>query len=191
VAEDSEPIPPVRPGTEDLAERYVVLYRTTKPEGGHLDDARLIRLDRETGERYERSIPGWNEEFGFIGGGVFYRGWQLNNLSTSRHNFRYDERTGEYIPLVEEPYKGVDGDPYHFMNRFLAYHPESDTFDLLFPDVPDDRYPQLCYNMPVGEHLYITANDIWSTEKGRPLGSIEGPVGQLMVLQSHPVGERE
>ena len=54
----------------------------------------------------------------------------------------------------------------------------------------NSRYPQLCYNMPVGEHLYITANDIWSAEKGRPLGSIEGPVGQLMVLQSHPVGER-
>jgi hypothetical protein len=73
------------------------------------------------------------------------------------------------------------------MDRFLAYHPESDTFSYLIPGVPADRYPQLCYNHVVGDDLYITSNNIWSAEKGRALGAVEGPIGQVMVLQSHPV----
>jgi hypothetical protein len=76
------------------------------------------------------------------------------------------------------------------MDRFLAYHPESDTFSYLIPDVPKDRYPQLCYNHVARGELYITSNDIWSKEKGRPLGAVEQTVGQVMVLQSHPVEGR-
>ncbi|MDE3258884.1 MAG: hypothetical protein OYM47_13690 [Gemmatimonadota bacterium] len=172
LAEDSRRVPPSRPGAR--AEPFVVSY----------SDGRLSRLDRRTGERYERDVPGWKEDFGFIGGGVFYRGWQLNNLSTYDSGFRYDEKTGDYIQQKEDPHIGVDGLPYHFMDRFIAYHPESDTFDLLIPDVPRSRYPQLCYNKVADGHLYITANDIWSEEKQRPLGAVENPVGQLMVLQT-------
>ena len=172
LAEDSRRVPPSRPGAR--AEPFVVSY----------SDGRLGRLDRRTGERYERDVPGWKEDFGFIGGGVFYGGWQLNNLSTYDSGFRYDEKTGDYIQQKEDPHIGVDGLPYHFMDRFIAYHPESDTFDLLIPDVPRSRYPQLCYNKVADGHLYITANDIWSEEKQRPLGAVENPVGQLMVLQT-------
>ena len=174
VAEDQEAIPPLRPGAE--AERYIVNYR----------EGRLTRLDRQTGERYERAVPGWDKVFGFVGGGVFWRGWQLNNLSTYARGYQYDERTGKYNQVKENPNIGVDGQLYHFMNRFIAYHPESDTFDFLVPDVPADRYPQLCYNHVMDGELYITSNDIFSKEKGRALGAVEGPVGQLMVLQSHP-----
>jgi hypothetical protein len=178
VAEDSEEIPPLRPGTE--GQRYLVAYR----------DGRMTRLDRQTGERYERAVPGWEETFGFIGGGVFWRGWQLNCLGSGyTGSYRYDERTGAFIPQRENPHLGVDGHPYHFMDRFLAYHPESDTFDTLVPDVPEGRYPQLCYSKVVGDHFYITSNNIWSAEKGRALGAVETPVGQLMVLQSHPMGD--
>lgn len=175
VAEDSDLIPPSRPG--EPAERYVVNYR----------EGRLFRLDRQTGEVHERAVPGWKEDFGFIGGGVCYRGWQLNTLSTYDSGFRYDEATGTYIPLKDDPYTGVDGFPYHFMDRFLAYHPESDTFDMLFPDDSQGRYPQMCYSKIAGGHFYITANDIWSAEKQRPLGAVENPVGQLMVLQTRPI----
>jgi hypothetical protein len=190
VAEDQEEFPPLRPGTG--GERYIVSY----------NDGRMVRLDRKTGERYERAVPGWGETLAFIGGGVFYEGWQLNNLGTgySKH-YRYNRRTNAFTPLKEEELNSgefqegevrraletVDGHPHHFMDRFLAYHPESDTFDFLVPDVPKDRYPQLCYNHVMDNELYITANDIFSKEKGRALGAIENPVGQVMVLQSHPV----
>ncbi len=179
VAEDTEEIPPARPGGD--AERYLVSYK----------DGRVTRLDRETGESHERDVPGWKEDFGFIGGGVWYQGWQLNNLSTYDAGFQYDERTGKYIQVKEDPYSGVDGHPYHFMDRFLAYHPESDTFDLLAAGPFAGRYPQLCYNKVSRDHLYITANDIWSAEKQRPLGSVEGPVGQLMVFQTHDVATQQ
>ncbi|MDE2999289.1 MAG: hypothetical protein OXU79_09465 [Gemmatimonadota bacterium] len=175
VAEDSHRTPPSRSGAR--AERYVVNYR----------EGRLLRLDRLTGETYERDVPGWKVDFGFIGGGVFHQGWQLNNLSTYDSGFRYDEKTGDYIQMKEDPHIGVDGLPYHFMDRFIAYHPASDTFELLVPDVPQSRYPQLCYNKVADGHLYITANDIWSEEKQRPLGAIENPVGQLMVLQTRRI----
>lgn len=184
VAEDREAIPPVRPGAE--AERYIVNYRAPGSTHPDIEGARLIRIDRRTGERYERDVPGWDQVFGFVGGGVFWRGWQLNCLSTYARGYQYDEKTGKYNQVKENPDIGVDGLPYHFMNRFIAYHPESDTFDFLVPDAPGDRYPQLCYNHVMDGELYITANDIFSKEKGRPLGAVERPVGQLMVLQSHP-----
>ncbi len=177
IAEHIGAIPPVHPRTEENVPRYLVTY----------EDGWMIRLDLWTGEHYKRAVPGWGEEFGFIGGGVFHRGWQLNNLSTYNGSFRYNEQTGEYVALRENPHLGVDGYPYHFMDRFLAYHPETDRFDVLVPDVPAGRYPQLCYSKVVGNELYITANDIWSSELGRPLGSDERPIGRLMVLQSHPV----
>ncbi len=171
IAEDNEEIPP---GFGESASRYIVNYK----------DGRVIRIDRESGEVLERDVPGWREEFGFIGGGVFYDGWQLNNLSTYDASFRYDEKTGNYIQLKEDPHKGVDGHPYHFMDRFIGYHPATDTFDFLIPDVPDGKYPQLCYNKISDGDLFITANDIWSSEKNRALGSIEHPIGQLMVFQT-------
>ncbi len=175
LAEDAQRIPPSRPGQR--AERYIVNYM----------EGRLSRLDRQTGDTYERAVPGWKEDFGFIGGGVFYQGWQLNNLSTYDSGFRYDEETGAYIQQKDDPYTGVDGFPYHFMDRFIAYHPETDTFDQLIPEVSQQRYPQLCYNKLADGHLYITANNIWSDEKQRPLGAIENPVGQLMVLQTRRI----
>lgn len=176
VAEHRGPTEPVRPGTEGATPRYTVSYT----------DGVMTRRDRHTGAVHQRDVPGWGTVFGFIGGGVFWRGWQLNCLSTYANTYRYDEQTGTYTQLRDDPNTGVDGHPYHFMNRFLAYHPESDTFSYLIPDVPEDRYPQLCYNHVVGDELYITSNDIWSAEKGRAAGAIEGPIGQVMVLQSHP-----
>jgi hypothetical protein len=171
IAEDNEKIPP---GFGDSVKRYTVNYK----------EGRVIRMDRETGEVFERDVPGWREDFGFIGGGVFYEGWQLNNLSTYDASFRYDEKSGEYIQLKDDPYQGVDGHPYHFMDRFIGYHPASDTFDFLKPDVPEGKYPQLCYNKVSQGHLFITANDIWSSEENRALGSIENPIGQLMIFQT-------
>lgn len=168
-----EPRPAPGPPPEE-GPRYRVSYA----------DGVMTRLDRLTGETYSRAVPGWGEEFGFIGGGVFWRGWQLNNLSTYNNTYRYNEQTGEYLPLVPNPDRGVDGHPYHFMDRFLAYHPESDTFDRLVPDVPPGCYPQLCYSIVVEDELFITGNEIWSAEKGRALGASEGPVGRLSVLQS-------
>ncbi len=187
VAEDTEPIPPLRPGTEDEAERYLIHFRAPGSTYPHIREARLICLDRLTGERRERELPGWGTEFGFVGGGSFYKGWQLNPVDTYRTSYKYDERTGKMTPLVENPHLGTDGLPYHFLNWLMAYHPETDTFDRLLLDVPEGRYPQLCYSKVVGDQLYFTANDIWSKEKGRSLGASEGPVGQVMVLQSHPL----
>jgi hypothetical protein len=179
VAEHPGAFEPLRPGVD--APRYAVTYA----------EGRMTRIDRVTGETHVRPVPGWGREFGFIGGGVFWRGWQLNNLSTYNNTYRYDEQSGEYLPLVAEPDRGVDGLPYHFLDRFLAYHPESDTFAFLVPDVPPECYPQLCYNIVVDGELFITANDIWSAQKGRPLGSSEGPIGQVIVLQSaRPVRDR-
>lgn len=175
IAEDNEEIPP---GFGESVGRYTVNYQ----------DGHVIRVDRETGDVLKREIPGWGEEFGFIGGGVFYGGWQLNNLSTYDASFQYDEKTGAYIQVKEDPYIGVDGHPYHFMDRFIGYHPQTDTFDFLKPEVPAGRYPQLCYNKVSRGELYITANDIWSNEKDRALGSVENPIGQLMVLQTKQVG---
>jgi hypothetical protein len=177
VAEHRGPHAPVRPGSEATAPRYTVSYA----------DGVMTRRDRHTGAVHQRDVPGWGKVFGFIGGGGCWRGWQLNCLSTYANTYRYDEKTATYIQLRDDPNTGVDRHSYHFMDRFLAYHPESDTFSYLVPEVPPDRYPQLCYNHIVGDELYITSNDIWSREKGRPLGAIEGPIGQVMVLQSHPV----
>ena len=187
VAEDVDPVPPTRPGSSP--ERFEVTYRTTNEDGSFLADGRVIRHDRQTGERHERPIPGYGEIFTFVGGGVFYQGWQFNCLSTYRQTYRYDPVIDGFIPRpgATNLDTGIDGHPYHFMDRFLAYHPASDTFDMLVPDVGADRYPQMCYNRTVGDHLYITANDIWSPEKGRPLGAVEKPVGQLLVLQSQPL----
>jgi len=176
VAEHQGPREPIRPGDEATAVRYTINYA----------DGVMTCTDRLTGEVRRRDVPGFGEEFGFIGGGVFWRGWQLNTLSSYANTYRYSEQTATYTQLRDDPDRGVDGHPYHFLNRFLAYHPESDTFTYLVPDVPADRYPQLCYNHVVGDELYITSNDIWSREKGRAIGAIEHPIGQVMVLQSHP-----
>ena len=172
-------------------EYFEATYRTTHPDGSFLAEGRVIRLHRRTGIQDERPIPGYGQEFTFIGAGIFFRGWQLSCLSTYRQTYSYDPASDGFSPRpgATDLDIGIDGHPYHFMDRFLAYHPISDTFDILAPDVGPDRYPQMCYRKVVGDHLYITANEIWSREKGRPLGAVEMLVGQLLLLQSHPVEE--
>ena len=96
VAEDSDPIPPLGPGSG--GEHFEVSYRTTNEDGSFLADGRVIRHDRQTGECHERPIPGYGEEFTFIGGGVFFRGWQMNCLSTYRQTYSYDPVADGFTP---------------------------------------------------------------------------------------------
>jgi len=96
-------------------------------------------------------IPEYGKIFGFVGGGIAYQGIAYFSLST------YKSQAGD----------SVDGKPYHFLDRFLAYDPTRGKFGYLqLPHQPNE-YPQTAYLLAGSDgHLYFFGQDIYDPKTG-------------------------
>ncbi len=113
---------------------------------------RLLVFDLKT-HRWVRAIaiPGYGEVFGFVGGGIEYRGIAYYSLST------YKSVAGD----------SIDERPYHFLDRFLAFDPHGDRFGYLQSIHGEKEYPQTAYLL-AGEdgELYFFGQDIYDPKTG-------------------------
>lgn len=82
--------------------------------GPDLDEGRMLRFDTRR-EKWLRAVtvPGRGQVYGVLGGGAVYRGALYACLSTYR----------SYTPPGGPV--GVDGKPYHFLDRYVCYEPRS------------------------------------------------------------------
>ncbi len=87
-------------------------------------------------------VPRFGDLFGFIGGGVNYRGRWYFSLST-----------------YNGTEKGCDGKPYHFCNAVLEFDPVTRRFD--FPTLEaKDAYYQVSYMLSAGGEFFATGSNI-------------------------------
>lgn len=131
---------------------------------------RLLVFDLRT-HRWARAIavPAYGEVFGFVGGGLEYRGIAYYSLST------YKSVAGD----------SVDGKPYHFLDRFLAYDPNSNRFGYLRSIHGEKEYPQTAYLL-AGEdgELYFFGQDIFDPKTGILTREYHG---KAMAFQTRPL----
>jgi len=96
-------------------------------------------------------IPDYGKTFGFVGGGVAYRGIAYFSLST------YKNEAGD----------SIDGKPYHFLDRFLAYDPQTKDFGYLSLEHQLKEYPQTAYLLTGRDgQLYCFGQDIYDPKTG-------------------------
>jgi len=85
-------------------------------------------------------IPGYGQDFGYVGGGVYYRG---------------------LLYLCHSTWTGgngsIDGQPHHFTGSWSIFDPATSKFSRL--DIPAKPGELLCsaYGLVVGNELYLTA----------------------------------
>ncbi|MDP6124356.1 MAG: hypothetical protein QGH20_01205 [Candidatus Latescibacteria bacterium] len=163
-----------------------------------IPEDRLLIADRLRGrlavyhlksEIWERPIemPDHGSVYGFIGMGLPWDGGALFCLSTYQGTMRYDRHANSFVSTGSvDSGLGVDGLPYHFMDRYLAFDPSDESVSYLAIDDPMDSYTQLCYGLVHDGHLYVTGNDIYDSDTRVPDG---GNVGPMTVWQSFPPQE--
>jgi len=96
-------------------------------------------------------IPEYGKVFGFVGGGLAYRDIAYFSLST------YKNPAGD----------SIDGKPYHFLDRFLAYDPRAGKFSYLQLPRQPNEYPQTAYLLAGSDgHLYFFGQDIYDPKTG-------------------------
>jgi hypothetical protein len=117
-------------------------------------------------------IPDYGKVFGFVGGGIAYRGIGYYSLST------YKNEAGD----------SIDGKPYHFLDRFLAYDPAKQRFGYLQSVHERNEYPQTAYLL-VGQdgELYFFGQDIYNPQTGLLEREYHG---KAMAYQTRPLSRR-
>jgi len=117
-------------------------------------------------------IPDYGKVFGFVGAGIEYRDIAYFSLST------YKNEAGD----------SIDGKPYHFLDRFLAYDPRTGGFGYLqLPHQPDE-YPQTAYLLAGSDgHLYFFGQDIYDPKSGVLEREYHG---KATAYQTRPVASR-
>jgi len=119
------------------------------------------------------AVPGYRTDFGILGGGFTYQGRMFCAMSTYKG----------YIPPGGPI--GVDGKPYHFLDRWLCYDPKVKRFAHLVCRGNDDEYWLTCYAVVQGGHLYMTAYNAM-----RRNGTIsQSGRGDAAIFQTHPPGQ--
>jgi hypothetical protein len=96
---------------------------------------------------------------------------------------KWDFATNTYLSTGDENI-GIDGKPHHFMNKYLVYSPEEESFGFLeAPEIPGKRYPLICYSSVQNGKLIITGYDLGNIRREglAPMGTKEG---ELCVFQS-------
>jgi hypothetical protein len=128
-----------------------------------------------TSHSWARLIPlaDYGKVFGFVGGGIDYRGIAYFSLST------YKNLAGD----------SIDGKPYHFLDRFLAYDPRAGRFGYLLLPHPPHEYPQTAYLLAGKDgQLYFFGQDIYDPKTGVLEREFHG---KAMAYQTRPVAPQE
>jgi hypothetical protein len=126
------------------------------------------------------TAPGLGTEFGFTGMGCSYKGLALYCLSSYNGAMIYDFDTNTYHAKPDDDI-GIDGLPHHFLNKYLAFHPESGEFAFLEAKAEEGSYPLICYSMVHEDKLIITGFNAWNAQKG--YADIETE-GELLVFHN-------
>ncbi|MDA0841884.1 MAG: hypothetical protein O3B01_10490 [Planctomycetota bacterium] len=126
------------------------------------------------------STPDHGSIYGFIGGSFSFKGKGYFCLSSYAAQSRLDVKTRKII--IPDGPLSVDGKPYRFLDRYLVFEPESQSFEYLVAPEQPDGVPLLCYAWADENRFAITGMMIPYTEPGE-LGRQHG---QWLVMQSEP-----
>jgi len=177
---DEHPLPWPAAAVGGRFEHKAVLYCADSAGG------RLFPLDLQT-QRWGEPIdhPDFGKVFGFIGLAFEFQGKGYFSLSTYAARSKLDLKTGKIIaPDGELP--TVDGRPLRFMERFMVFDPESQTFDYLFAPSQPDGLPLLCYAWADANRFVITGILLaW----GKPQEPLSLEPGHWLILQSQSADE--
>jgi hypothetical protein len=127
-------------------------------------------------------IPGFKKVFGFIGMGTTYNGMALYCLSSYLGSSKWDFDSNKYLSTGEDNI-GIDGKPYHFLNKYLVFDPRTQEAGFLeAPETPGKRYPLICYSKVHHGRLFISGYDLGDVRGNlAPIGAREG---ELCVFHS-------
>ena len=143
---------------------------------------RLVVFDRASKTWLDPiPTPDHGDVYGFIGGSFQFGSVGYFCLSSYRSRSRVDPRTGALI-VPEGADIGVDGRPHHFLDRFLSFDAETQTFDYLEVPEQDDGYPLVCYSYTDGERVFITGHMMPFGTDGHP----NKEPGDWLVWQNFP-----
>lgn len=125
--------------------------------------------------------PDYKKVYGFIGGGFQRGSVGYFCLSTYAHPSRLDPATGKLI-IPPNADIGVDGQPHHFLDRFLTFDAKTRQFGYLVAPAQKDGYPLICYSMQRGDKTFITGYVI----PFAPDGTLAKELGDWIVWERVP-----
>lgn len=177
---DEQPVPWPEVGMSGRFEHKGIMYFADSAGG------RLLPLDLQTQQWGEPiAHPDHGKVFGFIGGGFGFQGKGYFCLSTYAARSRLDVKTGKLI-MPEGKLPTVDGRPLRFMERFLVFDPEQQTFDYLCAPEQPDGLPLLCYAWADEKRFAITGMILPWGAPGEPQALEQG---HWLILQSESADE--
>ena len=135
---------------------------------------RLMPFDTKT-ERWAEpvAVPGHGTDFGVLGGGWIYQDKLFCSMATLKG----------YIPHGGPI--GVDGKPWHFLDRRLCYDPRSAAFGHWQLAGSEDEYWMNSVAVQHGPHVYFVAINL-----AQPDGTVDQfGRGDVAVFQTHPRSE--
>jgi len=177
---DETPLPWPDVAVTGRVEHHGVLYCADSAGG------RLLPLNMQT-QQWGEPIhhPHHGTVFGFIGLGFGFGGKAYFCLSTYSARSRIDKETGKIIlPDAGQPLS-VDGHEPRFMERFLVFNPEDQSFDYLIAPEQPDGLPLLCYAWNDDNRFLITGFVLPWEKPGVPR-MWDGP---WLILQSEEAAE--
>lgn len=149
---------------------------------------RLLPLDIRTQQWGEPiSHPDYGKVFGYLGLGFGFQGKGYYCLSTYSARSRIDKETGKVIGPTGKIYEPgdklptVDGRDLRFMERYLVFDPEDQSFEYLMAPEQPDGLPLLCYAWNDENRFLITGFVLPWDEEGHPQAFEPGP---WLILQS-------
>jgi len=126
------------------------------------------------------ATPDHGSVYGFIGGAFSFQGKGYYCLSSYAAQSRLDVKTRKII--IPDGPLSVDGKPFRFLERYLVFDPELQSFEYLAAPEQPDGVPLLCYAWADEDRFAITGMIIPFAEPGE-LGR---KYGHWIVLQSEP-----
>jgi hypothetical protein len=153
-----------------------VLYCSDTAEG------RLLPFDIKTQQWGEPIChPDYGKVFGYLGLGFAFGGKGYYSLSTYMARSRIDRATGKIIGPSGKIYEPgdklptVDGRDLRFMERYLVFDPETQSFEYLIAPTQHDGLPLLCYSWNDETRMLITGFVLPWGEDGHPQAMEPGP----------------
>jgi hypothetical protein len=120
-------------------------------------------------------VPGHGQIFGVLGGGWIYQDKIFCSMATLKG----------YIPHGGPI--GVDGKPWHFLDRHLCYDPNTETFTHQVLKGTETEYWMNSVSVLQGQHMYFVAINL-----RQPDNTIDQfGRGEVAIFQTHPRGQPE